>query len=68
MMMTVEAGTLQGGSCLVDTVAVRGVKMSRRALTHKFKKILTLSRCRSCDTYIYMNGGVQCSLVGNSKM
>lgn len=46
-------------SHFIDTIA-SSVKMSHRAKTHKFKKIFTLSRCRSCDTYIYMNGGLQC--------
>jgi len=57
----VEGETLQG-SCFMDTLT-GGLKMSRCALTHKFKKILTLSRCRSCDSYIYMNGGLQCCWV-----
>jgi len=59
----VESETLAAG-CFIDATA-GSVKMSHRAMTHKFKKIFTLSRCRSCDTYIYMNGGLQCSWVSS---
>ena len=56
----VESETLESSS---SCSATESLMMSRRAMTHKFKKIFTLSRCRNCDSYIYMNGGLQCSWV-----
>ncbi|MPC81312.1 Minor histocompatibility protein HA-1 [Portunus trituberculatus] len=30
--------------------------MSKAAISHSFKKLLTPSRCRECDSYVYFHG------------
>ena len=36
--------------------------MSRAAVTHKFRKLKTPSKCRECDSYVYFQGEFRQSL------
>ena len=40
--------------------------MSRAAVTHKFRKLKTPSKCRECDSYVYFQGQCKCNSLTNS--
>ncbi|XP_065069336.1 rho GTPase-activating protein 45-like [Rhopilema esculentum] len=41
----------------------KNLKLSNPALTHKFKKLRSSSKCKKCDTYVYFYGA-ECELCG----
>eukprot|EP00794_Sanderia_malayensis_P007744 gene7744-8585_t len=47
----------------------RNVKLSQPALSHKFKKLRSSSKCKNCDSYVYFNGAEceHCGLTCHKK-
>ena len=52
---TVPTSSAVGSGQGVPTSARRQL-MSRAAVTHRFRKLKTPSKCRECDSYVYFQG------------
>ena len=52
---TSTVGSVQG---VAPITSARRQLMSRAAVTHRFRKLKTPSKCRECDSYVYFQGNI----------